>query len=309
MNQMKRFTKFLLNLTSVSSMLLIATLDVSQFAVVGQVSPKIDTIPGTEPGGPRVAPSTPGKPETEPGGPRFVQPTDDAVSGDAQRVTRTAAPCVKGKIDLTALVPENKITRTVSEYPVFFFYLPQTDAPQAEFVLQDENGKQIYQTTLKINNSSGVTGVSIPANGNMSPLQVGKKYRWFVALICDAQDRSADVSETGIVGRVELSADIRSKLEKADVREKTFIYAQNGIWQDALSTLAAARLANPNDAKLTADWASLLDSVKLGKIATEPIVEIAPEPSPPEPSAPIEPQPSAPQPSAPQPRDPMKPQP
>ncbi|TAD93639.1 MAG: DUF928 domain-containing protein, partial [Oscillatoriales cyanobacterium] len=73
-------------------------------------------------------------------------------------------------------------------------------------------------------------------------------------------------------------------------------------------------LANPNDAKLTADWASLLDSVKLGEIATEPIVEISPEPSAPEPSAPIEPQPSAPepsapQPSAPQPRAPMKPQP
>jgi hypothetical protein len=297
MNPMKRFTKFLLNLTSVSSMLLIATLvDVSQFAVVGQVSPNINGKPGTEPGGPRLAPPTPGKPGTEPGGPRFVQPTDDAVSGDGPRVTRTAGSCVKGKIDLTALVPENKIARTVSEYPVFFFYLPQTDAPQAEFVLQDENGKQIYQTTLKIKNSSGVTGVSIPTNRNMSPLQVGKNYRWFVALICDAQDRSADISETGIVRRVELSADIRSKLEKADVREKTFIYAQNGIWQDALSTLAAARLANPNDAKLTADWASLLDSVKLGEIAPEPIVDIAPEPSPlqpsaPQPSAPMEPQP------------------
>lgn len=284
---MKRFTKFLLNLTSVSSILLIATLDVSQFAVMGQVSPNINGKPGTEPGGPRLAPPTPGKPGTEPGGPRFVQPTDEVLfSGDKLRVTRTANSCIKGKIDFTALVPENKSARTVSEYPVFFFYLPQTDAPQAEFVLQDENGKQIYQTTLKINNSSGVTGVSIPANGNMSPLQVGKNYRWFVALICDPQDRSADVSEQGILRRVELSADIRSKLEKADVREKTFIYAQNGIWQDALSNLAAARLANPNDAKLTADWASLLDSVKLGEIAPEPIVEIAPEPS-----TPIEPQP------------------
>ncbi|MEZ2225527.1 MAG: DUF928 domain-containing protein [Microcoleus sp.] len=300
---MKRFTKFLLNLTSVSSMLLIATLDVSQFAVVGQVSPPTRGKPGTEPGGPRVAPNINDKPlpkpggvrlapptlwneRTEPEGLRFVQPTDDAVSGDARRGTSAAASCVKGKRDVTALVPENKIARTVSEYPVFFFYLPQTDATQAEFVLQDENEKQIYQTTLKINNSSGVTGVSIPANGNMSPLQVGKNYRWFVTLICDPQDRSADVSEQGILRRVELSADIRSKLEKADVREKTFIYAQNGIWQDALSTLAAARLANPKDAKLTADWASLLDSVKLGEIATEPIVQIAPEPS-----APMEPQP------------------
>ena len=112
----------------------------------------------------------------------------------------------------------------------------------------------------------------------MSPLEAGKNYRWSVALICETEDRSADVSETGIVRRVELSADIRSQLEKADPRQKTVIYAQNGIWQDALSTLAAARRANPNDAELAADWESLLDSVTLGGIAKEPIVEIEQQP-------------------------------
>ena len=176
------------------------------------------------------------------------------------------------------MIPENKIGRTVSEYPVFFFYLPQTEAPEAEFVLKDENGNQIYQTILKINNSSGVIGVSIPANKNVSPLQVDKNYRWSVALICDAIDRSADVLEEGIVRRVELSADIRSQLDRADPRQKTVIYAKNGIWQDALSTLVAARRANPNDTALKADWESLLDSVKLNQIAKEPIVPIEAQP-------------------------------
>jgi hypothetical protein len=272
---MKKITKFLINLTSVGSIVLIATLNASQFAVVGQPTPRVD-----------------GKPPTQPGGPRFVQPTEDNLSpsnpqppsspmrrmGSPSRPTRTAGKCVKGNIKLTALVPENKIGRTVSEYPLFFFYLPQTDAQLAEFVLQDEKGKQIYQTTLKINNSSGVIGVSIPANQNVSPLEAGKNYRWSLALICDTEDRSADVLETGIVRRVELSADIRSQLEKAEPRQKTVIYAQNGIWQDALSTLAEARRAHPNDVQLAADWESLLDSVKLGSFAAEPIVQTNPEP-------------------------------
>ena len=97
-------------------------------------------------------------------------------------------------------------------------------------------------------------------------------------MVCDPEDRSSDHLEIGIVRRVEVSANILSELEKAAPRQKTVIYAQNGIWQDALSTLAAARRANPNDTVFKTDWESLLDSVRLGAIAKEPIVEIEPPP-------------------------------
>ncbi len=260
---MKKITKFILNLTSVGSIVLIATLNASLFPVVGQ---DIEIKGG---------------PITRPGGPRFIQPREDNLSpGDVPRTTRKAGQCVKGKLNLTALVPENKIGRAVSDYPTFFFYVPQTEAELAEFILKDQSGNPIYKTTLKINNSSGVIGVSIPANKNVSPLQVGKNYRWSISLICDAEDRSADVLEEGMVHRVELSADIRRQLDQADPREKTFIYAENGIWQDALSTLAAARRDQPNDTTFKADWESLLDSVKLGEIAKEPIVQIEAQPQP-----------------------------
>jgi hypothetical protein len=262
MKKMKKITKFILSLTSVGSIVLIATLNASQFAVMGQPTPEVK-----------------GKPITQSGGPRFSQPTEDNLSPDEPgRTTRGPGKCEKSKIKLTPLVPENQIGRTISEYPVFFFYLPETEAPLVEFVLQDENGKQIYQTTLKIHNSPGVLSVSMPANQNVSPLQVGKNYRWSIALICDVQDRSADVLEKGIVRRVEVSADIRSQLQKADPRLKAVIYAQTGIWQDALSTLIAARRANPNDVDLAADWKILLDSVNLGEIAAEPIAPIDPKP-------------------------------
>jgi hypothetical protein len=173
----------------------------------------------------------------------------------------------------TALVPENKRGRTVSDYPTFFFYLPQPNAELAEFILEDENGNLIYGQALTIKNLSGVIGVSIPANTNVPPLEVGKKYTWVFSLVCDPEDRSADKVERGTVRRVELSADILGELENAEPRRKTFIYAENGIWQDALGNLAAARRANPNDPVFQTDWESLLDSVTLGEIAKEPIVE------------------------------------
>ncbi|MEP6516751.1 DUF928 domain-containing protein [Microcoleus vaginatus] len=261
---MKTITKFLINLISVGSIVLIATLNISQFAVVGQ--PKITT------------PDRP--PNPIPGGPRFIQPTEDR---EAPPPTQPGRPVRGGcasisQLGLTALVPKNKMGRTVSDYPTFFFYLPQTEAQSAEFILKDESGKQIYKQDLTISNLSGVIGVSIPANQNVPPLEVGKSYRWNFTVICDSLDRSADQIESGTVRRVELSADIRRQLAQADPRQQTFIYAENGIWQDALSTLAAARRDQPNDTTFKADWESLLDSVKLGEIAKEPIVQTQPQP-------------------------------
>ena len=263
---MKKVTKFLITLTSVGSIVLIATLNASQLAVVGQPIPEVD-----------------GKPPTVPGGPRFIPPTEGILEDSGpppsqlRRAVRGGCASIS-QLGLTALVPQNKIGLTVSEYPTFFFYLPQTEAESAEFILQDQSGKQIYKQDLTISNLLGVIGVSIPANKNVPPLEVGQSYTWNFTVICDAQDRSADQIEIGTVRRVELSADIRRQLDQANPRQKTVIYAGNGIWQDALSTLAAARRDQPNDTALKADWESLLDSVTLGKIAKEPIVQTKPQP-------------------------------
>jgi hypothetical protein len=266
MKQMKKVTNFIINLTSVGSIVLIATLNASQFAVMGLPTPDVN-----------------GKPITQSGGPRFSQPIEDNLSpgpgAPSQPTTRGGCTIKDQKNkDLIPLLPKSKIGRTISEYPIFFLYLPKTEAKVAEFVLQDDKGNQIYQTTLNINNSSGVIGISIPTNQNISPLQIDKNYGWSVSLICDPEDRSKDVFEKRTVRRVEVSADIRSQLQKADPRLKAVIYAQTGIWQDALSTLVAARRANPNDADLAADWKILLDSVNLGEIAAEPIAPIDPQP-------------------------------
>jgi len=258
---MKKISTFLLNVISVGSIVSIPILYASQFVVMGEVIPN---LPSDD------------KPPTVSAGPRFIQPTEDielrSRPNEKPRVVRGKCGDLP-EASFTALVPENKRGRTVSEYPTFFFYLPQPNAELAEFILEDENGNLIYGQALTIKNLSGVIGVSIPANTNVPPLEVGKKYTWVFSLVCNPEDRSGDKVEKGTVRRVELSADILGELENADPRRKTVIYAENGIWQDALGTLAAARRANPNDTDLAADWESLLDSVTLREIAKEPIVE------------------------------------
>jgi hypothetical protein len=262
-------TKFTLKSLAFSSILLIGAFNACQLASVGQPTP----------------PNNVGQPRnTVPGGPRFAQPREDMEQSPPRSPRSTTRGNCRNSglnpINLTGLVPQNKISRTVSEYPTFFFYLPPTKAESAEFILLDPSGNQIYKQTLTVTNLSGVIGVSIPANNNVPPLEVGKKYTWNFTVICEAEDRSADLLEIGTVRRVELSADIRSELEKADPRRKTAIYAENGIWQDALSNLAAARRDRPSDTVLDADWESLLEAVKLTKIAKQPIVQVQTEPKP-----------------------------
>src|SRR4028118_52168 len=162
MKLMKRITKFILNLTSGGSIVLIATLSPSQFAVMKGVSrPPVEGGPGG----------------TESGGPRFIQPRED-MDTPPPTIKRNVRGC---NVDVTALMPENKIGRTVFDYPtfVFYLYLPKTEETEeteaetrvklAEFILKDESDKQIYQQNLTISNLSGVIGVSIPADKNVPP--------------------------------------------------------------------------------------------------------------------------------------------
>src|SRR5687767_11577802 len=119
MKPMKKITKFLIHLTSIVAVVSSATLNISQLAVVGQ--PDI-TLP-------------PGQPPTEPGGPRFIQPPQDIDDLPAGTVRSLRGGCASSsERSLTALAPKNKIGRTVSDYPTFFFYLPQTEAELAEFI-------------------------------------------------------------------------------------------------------------------------------------------------------------------------------
>jgi hypothetical protein len=77
---------------------------------------------------------------------------------------------------------------TAAEYPTFFWYMPETSAPEVEFVLQDENDKVVYKVTYTLAKSAeggtisapGLMSLTLPAFANLSPLEIGKEYKWQV---------------------------------------------------------------------------------------------------------------------------------
>jgi Domain of Unknown Function (DUF928) len=172
---------------------------------------------------------------------------------------------------LTAIVPISTSTKppvvwglTTSERPTFWFYVPYSaPATYAEFVLEDATENQTkYKIPLK--NTPGVVNFKLPDTS--TPLVVDKQYRWYFNIYCKENNGILGYVE-GNVQRKSLSPTIKTQLEKATPRQKVAIYASNGIWHEAITTLAQQR------STLKADWTSLLQSIGLENLASEPITQ------------------------------------
>ncbi|NJL62847.1 MAG: DUF928 domain-containing protein [Methylacidiphilales bacterium] len=58
----------------------------------------------------------------------------------------------------------------------------------------------------------------------------------------------------------------------ATPQQQTNIYAQNGMWFQALTTIGELRRKNPQDTTLKATWNSLLTEIDLIEIAEKPLI-------------------------------------
>lgn len=222
---------------------------------------------------------------------RFVPPPPPNLGAPSgrQRGGASRGECPNVNKPLTALVPatqkslgekrgnpalntfESVWGLTVAAHPTLWFYVPYslTAKLPIEFVLQDDQGKEVYKTSFKASQTQpGIVSLHLPSTEK--PLEIGKMYHWYFIIDCDPD---APPLVEGWVQRVAPNPTLASQLQKATPRQRVALYAQQGIWHDALTTLAELRSANSGDAALSNDWVSLLQSVNLEAIATEPIVE------------------------------------
>ncbi|NJL10389.1 MAG: DUF928 domain-containing protein [Calothrix sp. SM1_7_51] len=217
-------------------------------------------------------------------------PPDRGASGD--RGGAASRGCGNGNQSVIALVPiyEQELKReqteavsmtkvwglTVSEHPTFWFSVPNQKSTinTIEFVLKDESSKPsqtLYRASIAIPEKPGIIRVSLPVR--TPPLQIGKMYHWFfkMKVICNPQQAPERQYVEGWVQRVSPNPKLASSLKQATAYQRVGLYAENGIWYDALTTLAELRLVKPQDANLATDWINLLQSVGLEKLANQPL--------------------------------------
>jgi len=208
-------------------------------------------------------------------------PPGGRVRGGAKR--GELAACLPTKLDLTALVhftEKNSVInvwgQTTVEHPSWFFYVPYTKDLDytVEFVLQDMDLNEVYKKAIALPDKPGVIRVSLPSTA--PALALNKQYRWFFTINCDKEKNSPPTFVEGVIQRVELNPATIKELETTELLKRYAIYAQKGIWYEALTTLAELRQKNPEDVALKAEWRNLLGSISLDDIAAEPILSDKP---------------------------------
>lgn len=181
--------------------------------------------------------------------------------------------CLQSNASLTALVPASGIGETASPYPTVFWYMPQSSASEVEFVLRNTKEEEIFSAKYTLAKSAqrsatnvpGIMSLSLPAFANLSPLEVGQEYRWTVALVCNAIDRSSDITAEGGIRRVELNPTLAQSVQQATSLERVALFAnaRPKLWYETLGTLVELQRDYPNDADLKQAWNKLLNSVGL----------------------------------------------
>ncbi|NJO42037.1 MAG: DUF928 domain-containing protein [Cyanobacteria bacterium RU_5_0] len=195
-------------------------------------------------------PPPPTNPDTTTGGGRRDR-------GDCPQDAATAMPDSL----LTALSPTTEPGLTIADRPTVLVYVPQTSAQIAEFSLLDQENNGIYQTTFNLTGTPDIIRFSLPSDA--PPLEIGKNYTWYFALICNPENRLQDQFVTGQIQRTELDSALMQQIEQAPTGDRLSLYRlyrSHNIWYEALSVLVELRESQPDNPNLEAAWRELLQS-------------------------------------------------
>jgi hypothetical protein len=199
------------------------------------------------------------------------------ITGGA--ASRSGGACILGQEPLKALMPRSNYGLTAVADPVLLVYVPQSTAKTVEFQLRTaDNRSRVFRKSMPTPTTAGIVRLSVD-NAGLSPLQSNQSYRWYVSLVCNVGDRSLNPIVEGWVERIPADAALTQKLTQATDQSRPFVYAEAGLWYEAVASLDALRRSQPTHPGLRTQWTSLLQSVGLDAYITASPVDVGPTPS------------------------------
>jgi hypothetical protein len=157
---------------------------------------------------------------------------------------------------LDVLAPED-VGLTTQEQPSLFWY--QSKPAKAKFeltLLQEDRLEPLVQVSGEHALQTGIQRLRLSEHN--AKLAVGVEYQWVVALITDPDNRSSDLVASGVIKRIEPPAALKRQIESASRASLAGVYAEAGIWYDALSSLTDQIEAAPANKALQEARADLL---------------------------------------------------
>jgi hypothetical protein len=212
-------------------------------------------------------------------------PPDRGAPGN--RGEGASRSCTAGSQSLMALVPEQSLNAatntavmtqvwglTSTAHPRLWFSVPYDAAKVSaiEFILQNDQDQTVYRTSVAVPSMPGVISVQLPVT--LSGLEIDQPYHWFfkVRAVCEPNQAATLDYVEGWIQRIHLNPELVNRLAQASPQQQASLYAENGIWYDALTTLADLRLAEPENLSVAQDWTDLLRTIELENLATQPLI-------------------------------------
>lgn len=164
-----------------------------------------------------------------------------------------------------ALVPEHTGLTSKPE-PSLCWYMSKPMNTRIEVTLNDEKSvNPILEKTLDLPAKGGVHCLRL--SDYNTRLRADIEYQWFVAIVPDPAQRSKDILSGGTILYREASPELTRRLARASGADIPSIYAESGIWYDAVSSVSDLITANPGNKEYRKMRADLLEQAGLSEVA------------------------------------------
>lgn len=190
-----------------------------------------------------------------------------------RRIQRTQGAgsrgCSESKaVALNLITPKDHVANTVSSHLSFLWHV-SAPALMSFAITEPSVAKPVLEKQLKVE-KAGIVQLGLPPE--IPGLEEGKEYRWTVSIICNENSPSENIYARSWIKRIPTTPNLKQKLDTATAtqeRERAAVYAQNGVWFDAISTIYQASKEHPRD-RLTSEYLTkLLDQIGLSNLTTQ----------------------------------------
>jgi Domain of Unknown Function (DUF928) len=157
---------------------------------------------------------------------------------------------------------------TTQEKPTIYWFASQPIDKPVEVTITSTESLQsaavpVLEITLQPPIAKGIHAFRL-ADHNVV-LKPGVEYQWFVAVVNNPAQRSNDVLAGGTIKRVE--SPVQGQIKQASQAQAAALYAEAGIWYDAIDQLSRQISADQSNRQLRERRAALLEQVGLKEAA------------------------------------------
>jgi len=201
---------------------------------------------------------------TQPAQRILYQPPPHSTSG--MRINGTSRGAADDLPMLYFLSPDHVGLTTQGKPSVFWFLSKDTTLPCVLTLTQDNQPEPAVEIHLN-GSKAGMHRADFQQRG--FTLKDNVQYQLSLALVPDMQHRSNDRFCSAYIEKIDPPAALVAKLGmRARPEDRAVVYAQGGIWYDALMVLSDQIDSDPSNSSLREERAELCEQVNLPEAAT-----------------------------------------